>query len=59
MGQVSQRLLPSFVYLRGHSRIDFPFEERQWVGAHGKRPYSVMQSNNYSLLAERAIDSCR
>jgi hypothetical protein len=58
MGQASQKLLPSSVYLWGHSRIDFPFEERQWVGAHGKRPYSVLQNNDYSILAEMVIDSC-
>jgi hypothetical protein len=59
MGQVSQKLLPSSIYLWGHSQIDFSFEEHQWVGAHGKRPYSVLQSNDYSLLAKRAIDLCR
>ena len=25
------------------------------MGAHGKRPYSVLQSNDYCLLAERVI----
>jgi hypothetical protein len=58
MGQASQKLLPSFVYLRGHSQIDFPFEECRWMGAHGKHPYFVLQSNDYSILAEMAIDSC-
>lgn len=27
------------------------------MGAHGKRPYSVLQSNDYCLLAERVIDA--
>ena len=26
------------------------------MGAHGKRRYSVLQSNDYCLLAERVID---
>ena len=27
------------------------------MGAHGKRPYYVLQSNDYCLLAERVIDA--
>jgi hypothetical protein len=27
------------------------------VGAHGKRPYSVLRSNDYCLLAERVINA--
>jgi hypothetical protein len=45
MGQANQKLLPSFVYPRRHSRIEIPFGENQWVGARGKRPYSMLQSN--------------
>jgi hypothetical protein len=45
MGQVNQKLLPSFIYPQRHSRIKIPFGENHWVGARGKRLCSVLQSN--------------
>jgi hypothetical protein len=45
MGHANQMILPSFVYPRRHGRIEIPFGENQWVGAHGKHPYSVLQIN--------------
>jgi hypothetical protein len=45
MGQANQKLLPTSIYPLRHSWIEIPFGENQWVGARGKRPYSMLHSN--------------